>query len=143
MVLKYCVPAPIPYKASRSNAMFMIILMLSFFTLMIIHGYSLSSVEPSAACSPFRYYSSMTEALSDAVLMRSSTFASIFNFLFSALFLIPAIILLCIAIYYYWTIVVAHRKMVKVLKAQIAIEGHDKQFLLNRLTEVAKGQFYK
>ncbi|XP_055936166.1 transmembrane channel-like protein 7 isoform X2 [Argiope bruennichi] len=143
MVLKYCVPAPIPYKASRSNAMFMIILMLSFFTLMIIHGYSLSKVEPSPACSPFRHYFVMTEALSDTVLKRSTTFASIFNFFFSALFLIPAIILMCIAIYYYWTIVVAHRKMVKVLKAQIAIEGHDKQFLLNRLTEVAKGQFYK
>ncbi|GIY07019.1 transmembrane channel-like protein 7 [Caerostris extrusa] len=143
MVLKYCVPAPIPYKASRSNAMFMIILMLSFFTLMIIHGYSLSSVEPSPACSPFRHYFVMVEALSDAVLSKSSTFAKFFNFFFSALFLIPAIILLCIAIYYYWTIVVAHRKMVKVLKAQIALEGRDKQFLLNRLTEVAKGQFYK
>ncbi|GFY64827.1 transmembrane channel-like protein 7 [Trichonephila inaurata madagascariensis] len=143
MVLRYCVPAPIPYKASRSNAMFMIILMLSFFTLMIIHGYSLSSVEPSPACSPFRHYYVMIEAISDAVFTRSSSFASFINFLFSALFLIPAIILLCIAIYYYWTIVVAHRKMVKVLKAQIALEGRDKQFLLNRLTEVARGQFYK
>ncbi|GFR17404.1 transmembrane channel-like protein 7 [Trichonephila clavata] len=143
MVLRYCVPAPIPYKASRSNAMFMIILMLSFFTLMIIHGYSLSSVEPSPACSPFRHYYVMIEAISDAVFTRSSSFASFINFLFSGLFLIPAIILLCIAIYYYWTIVVAHRKMVKVLKAQIALEGRDKQFLLNRLTEVARGQFYK
>lgn len=49
------------------------------------------------------------------------------------------ILIFSIAIYYYWTIIVANRKMGKVLKAQIMLEGRDKQFLLNRLTEVAKG----
>ncbi|KAG8184421.1 hypothetical protein JTE90_004591 [Oedothorax gibbosus] len=139
MVLKYCIPAPIPYKASRSNAMFMIILMLSFITLMIIHGYSVSNIEPSAACSPFRFYSVMVEAVPDAVFYRSPAFAFFINFFFSPLFLFPAILLMCIAIYYYWTISIANRKMGKVLKAQIMLEGRDKQFLLNRLTEVAKG----
>ncbi|XP_071033917.1 transmembrane channel-like protein 1 isoform X1 [Parasteatoda tepidariorum] len=139
LVLKFCTPPPIPYKASRSNAMFIMILLLSFFSVLIIHGYSLSSLDPSPACSPFRYYSAMVDAIPITLYSESSSLASIVNLIFSGIVLFPAIILLCIAVYYYWTIVIAHRKMIKILKSQIVLEGRDKQFLLNRLTHAAKG----
>uniref|UniRef100_A0A061QLP9 Putative TMC-7 n=1 Tax=Cupiennius salei TaxID=6928 RepID=A0A061QLP9_CUPSA len=138
VVLKHCIPAPVLYKASRSNTIFMTILMISLFFVTVIHGYSLTSIEPSPGCSPFNQYVVMIKAISDAIADWSPILVSIMTVLFSGFFFIPAFLLLCSIIYYYWTVVVAHRKMIKVLKAQIAIEGRDKQFLLNRLAEAAR-----
>lgn len=138
VVLKHCVPAPVLYKASRTNSIFMTVLMISLFVVTMIHGYSLTSIEPSPGCSPFRQYVEMIHAISDAINDWSPDLVNFMSYLFSGFFFIPAFLLLALVIYYYWTVVVAHREMTKVLKAQIAVEGRDKQFLLNRLAEAAK-----
>ncbi|KFM73290.1 Transmembrane channel-like protein 7, partial [Stegodyphus mimosarum] len=104
LVLHFSIPPPVPYKASRTNAIFMIILLLSFFAVLIIHGYSVSSIDPSPGCSPFRYEDVMINAIPDAMFSQSPKLTEFVNFIFSAFFFFPAYIFLGIAMYYYWTI---------------------------------------
>ncbi|CAB3247219.1 unnamed protein product [Arctia plantaginis] len=49
-------------------------------------------------------------------------------------FAVPAFAILLLCLYYYWAVATANRHMVTVLKNQLVLEGHDKQFLLNRLS---------
>ncbi|XP_054723427.1 transmembrane channel-like protein 7 [Uloborus diversus] len=137
-VLNHTVPAPTAYKAARINAIFMIILKLSFFVVTVVHGYALTSIETSPGCSPFRYYNVMMDAITNLLHQWSPSFADFTCFLFSAFFFIPAFILLSLSIYYYWTVAVTHRKMTKIIRAQIALEARDKDFLLNKLVESAQ-----
>lgn len=50
----------------------------------------------------------------------------------------PAIIILILAGYYYYAVAAANKHMVALLKNQLVLEGHDKQFLLSRLNHMIK-----
>ena len=53
-------------------------------------------------------------------------------------FAVPAIIILILVWYYYYAVAAANKHMVTLLKNQLVLEGHDKQFLLNRLDQMIK-----
>ena len=53
-------------------------------------------------------------------------------------FAVPAIIILILLAYYYYAVAAANKHMVALLKNQLVLEGHDKQFLLNRLDHIIK-----
>lgn len=53
-------------------------------------------------------------------------------------FAVPAIIILILAWYYYYAVAAANKHMVALLKNQLILEGHDKQFLLTRLDHMIK-----
>lgn len=59
-------------------------------------------------------------------------------FLGTAGFAVPAIIILILAGYYYYAVAAANKHMVALLKNQLVLEGHDKQFLLSRLNHMIK-----
>ena len=54
-------------------------------------------------------------------------------FLGKAGFSVPAIVILSLLGYYYYAVGEANKHLVSQLKGQLVLEGHDKQFLLNRL----------
>ncbi|XP_013776355.1 transmembrane channel-like protein 7 isoform X2 [Limulus polyphemus] len=137
-VMVNCVPSQIPYRASRSNTFFMIVLMLSFVLCIIPLGYSIAEVSPSFGCGPFRIYSIMWLPVKEMIRTWPTTLQSIVDFLTSAGFAVPCFIILCLALYYYSAQTSAHKHMANVLKDQLIDEGRDKQFLLARLSEVAK-----
>ncbi|XP_076312107.1 transmembrane channel-like protein 7 isoform X2 [Tachypleus tridentatus] len=137
-VMVNCIPSQIPYRASRSNTFFMIVLMLSFVLCIIPLGYSIAEVSPSFGCGPFRIYSIMWLPVKEMIHTRPTTLQSILDFLTSAGFAVPCFIILCLALYYYSAQTSAHKHMANVLKDQLVDEGRDKQFLLERLSEVAK-----
>lgn len=61
-------------------------------------------------------------------------------FMGTAGFAVPAIILLMLAWYYYYAVAAANKHMVTLLKNQLVLEGHDKQFLLTRLDHMIRRQ---
>jgi len=65
---------------------------------------------------------------------------STLSFLGTAAFGIPAFVILSLLLYYYYVMWLANKHMVTVLKNQLVLEGHDKQFLLNRLSAFIKQQ---
>ncbi|XP_076237397.1 transmembrane channel-like protein 7 [Calliopsis andreniformis] len=133
-------PSSKVYRASKSNSLFMFILLISFILCTIPIGYSIAEIMPSKACGPFRGFKSVWELLIITFLQFPNWLQSILYFVSTAGFGVPAFIILILLLYYYYAVSVANKHMVTVLKNQLVLEGHDKQFLLNRLSAFIKQQ---
>ncbi|CAH1795474.1 unnamed protein product [Owenia fusiformis] len=130
-------PSGRPYRASKSNSFFMIVLLSSFFLVCIPIAYSIAQLAPSKGCGPFRIYYYMHEIMSITIATWPAALQSIFNFITSAGFAIPLFIVLGLVVYYYSTMSSANKEMVAILREQLILEGKDKQFLLGRINELS------
>lgn len=133
-------PSATLYRASRSNSLFMLILLISFVVAVIPVVYSIAEIMPSRSCGPFRGRVNVWEAAIEAFEKMPSFFRSLIFFLGTAGFAIPCFIVLALFLYYYYAVSDANKHMVEVLKNQLVLEGHDKQFLLHRLSTFIKQQ---
>ncbi|XP_011707818.1 PREDICTED: transmembrane channel-like protein 7 [Wasmannia auropunctata] len=128
------------YRASRSNCLFMFNLLLSFVLAMIPVGYAIAAIMPSKSCGPFRGLESVWSLLVAQFSQFPNWLQSTLCFLGTAAFGVPAFVILSLLLYYYYVMGLANKHMVTVLKNQLVLEGHDKQFLLNRLSAFIKQQ---
>ncbi|KAK2585214.1 hypothetical protein KPH14_009919 [Odynerus spinipes] len=103
-------------------------------------GYSIAEIMPSKSCGPFRGLKSVWTLLTLTFSQFPYWLQSILFFLGTAGFGIPAFVILALLLYYYYAVSIANKHMVTVLKNQLVLEGHDKQFLLNRLSAFIKQQ---
>lgn len=133
-------PSAILYRTSRSNSLFMFVLLLSFVVAVIPIVYAVAEIIPSKSCGPFRGLNYVWEWAILAFLKMPNIFQNFIFFLGTAGFAIPCFIVLTLFLYYYYAVSVANKHMVEVLKNQLVLEGHDKQFLLNRLSSFIKQQ---
>ncbi|XP_064610128.1 transmembrane channel-like protein 7 isoform X2 [Liolophura sinensis] len=141
-LLQNCDPPEKPFHTSRSNSFFMTVLLISFIMASIPIGYIVGRIPPSQSCGPFRVYSEpeyyMFHSLTNLIQTFSDTTRDFFYFFGSVAFYVPAIILLCLLMYYFWAVGQGYKKMGELLKTQLAMEGKDKQYLLMRVTEAFK-----
>uniref|UniRef100_T1J890 TMC domain-containing protein n=1 Tax=Strigamia maritima TaxID=126957 RepID=T1J890_STRMM len=135
-----CIPSRKPYRASKSNSFFMSVLLLSFGVLVLIPlTYSIAAIPPSRGCSPFRTkYESMWQVISDPISEWQAPYFDIIRFMTTAAFSVLIIITLLLFIYYNYTVAATYKKMSTVLKEHLLMEGRDKRFLLDRLTQVTQ-----
>ncbi|KAL7021087.1 hypothetical protein ACKWTF_011746 [Chironomus riparius] len=133
-------PSAILYRASRSNSLFMIILLFSFTIAIIPVVYAIAEVIPSRSCGPFSGLNSVWERAIVAFNKLPVVLRDIIFFFGTSSFAIPCFIVLILFLYYYYSVSAANKHMVQVLKNQLVLEGHDKQFLLNRLSLFIKQQ---
>lgn len=138
-------PSAILYRTSRSNSLFMSVLLLSYVLAVVPIVYTAAEMRPSPSCGPFRGLHSVWHAAIDAFMKLPEFFQEIIFFLGTAGFAVPCFVVLILFLYYYYAVSAANKHMVEVLKNQLVLEGHDKQFLLNRLSAFLKQQqdFYK
>ncbi|KAJ8706140.1 hypothetical protein PYW07_010917 [Mythimna separata] len=132
--LTNCTPSPVVYKASKSKSLFMSVLLLGFIASITPVAYSVAEIFPSINCGPYRGYNNVWEFVIETFdgfpfLIREFIFR-----MGTSTFAVPAFAVLLFFLYYYWAVAAANRHMVTVLKNQLVLEGHDKQFLLNRLS---------
>lgn len=128
------------YRASRLNCLFMFNLLICFILAVIPVGYSIAYIVPSKSCGPFRGSKSVWTLLIKTFCEFPNWLQSVLSFLGTATFGIPAFVVLSLLLYYYYVMWLANKHMVSVLKNQLVLEGHDKQFLLNRLSAFIKQQ---
>ncbi|XP_058805767.1 transmembrane channel-like protein 7 [Phymastichus coffea] len=128
------------YRATRSQSLFMLILLISFLMVLISLGYSFVKIRPSKACGPFKGLDSGWNFVSETFLQLPLWIRLCLSFMCTTSFGIPAFLLLVLLLYYYYAVSMANKNMVTVLKNQLVLEGHDKQFLLNRLSAFIKQQ---
>lgn len=133
-------PSAILYRASRSNSLFMIILLLSFTVAIIPVVFAIAEIMPSRSCGPFRGLKSTWDRAIEAFVKLPEFLRNIVFFFGTSSFAIPSFIVLILFLYYYYSVSAANKHMVQVLKNQLVLEGHDKQFLLNRLSLFIKQQ---
>ncbi|CAH0403646.1 unnamed protein product [Chilo suppressalis] len=132
--LTNCTPSPVVYKASKSKSLFMSVLLLGFVVSITPVAYSVAELLPSVNCGPFRGYNTVWEYVIDTFERFPLVLREFVFLLGTSVFAVPAFALLLLFLYYYWAVATANRHMVSVLKNQLVLEGHDKQFLLNRLS---------
>lgn len=133
-------PSAILYRASRSNSLFMLVLLLSYVLAVIPIVYAAAEIMPSRACGPFRGLDSVWECAINAFRELPGYCQKIIFFFGTATFAVPCFVALILCLYYYYAVSAANKHMVEMLKNQLVLEGHDKQFLLNRLSSFLKQQ---
>ncbi|XP_053393438.1 transmembrane channel-like protein 7 isoform X2 [Mercenaria mercenaria] len=134
------VPPEKPYQASKSNSFFTVILMIAFFLICVPVGYTLSNMEPSPMCGPFRIYTKPSDIIDVQIDNAENWFQTLWNISTSAAVVSSLIILLLLAIYYCSALNSAHKDLVETMKDQLVLEGKDKQYLLSRIAELTGGQ---
>ncbi|XP_064645080.1 transmembrane channel-like protein 7 [Lineus longissimus] len=130
------IPAEKPYKTSRSNTFFMIVLIVAYIICVFPVGYSIASLSPSRGCGPFRIYNHMHDILTETVASWPSGASATINLITSTGFLIPITVIVALVLYYYVVMVDAYKIRNKLLTEQVALEGKDKQFLLARISDL-------
>lgn len=135
-----CVPSYTVYRASRSKSMFMLVLLISYIFAAVPLVYVIGELPPSLACGPFRNQLIMWDVVKDTFDNAHFLIQNAINFISTAGFALPVLVVLILILYYYSAVIAANRHMVIVLKNQLVLEGHDKQFLLDRLSSFIKQQ---
>ncbi|WAQ97179.1 TMC7-like protein [Mya arenaria] len=137
-LLQNCLPVQ-QYGTSKSNSLFMMVLLLSFILALAPISYMVGKISPSKGCGPFRVFAYENYIMFDVVTNMVDRWPTeareVFFFMSTPGFMAIAGILLCMLMYYYWIVGQAHENMSKTLKEQLKIEGQDKQFLVARLHE--------
>lgn len=133
-------PSSTVYRASRSNSMFMFVLLIAHCLAVIPVALSIAEIVPSKTCGPFRENISIWHYVIIQFGKLPDILQTLVFLIGTAWFSIPVFIILVLCLYYYSAIIDANKHMVEVLKNQLILEGHDKQFLLNRLVEFSKQQ---
>lgn len=133
-------PSSTVYRASRSNSMFMIVLLMAHCLAVIPVAYSIAELTPSTLCGPFRGLDTVWLKVTTTFETFPDLLQQIIFGIGTAWFSIPMFVLLTLCLYYYSAVSAANKHMVSVLKNQLVLEGHDKQFLLNRLSDFIKQQ---
>lgn len=133
-------PSSTVYRASRSTSMFMIVLLVAHFVAVIPVAYSIAEIRPSLSCGPYRDLRTVWTYVIETFETFPDWLQTIVFGIGTAWFSIPMFIFLTLCLYYYSAVSAANKHMVSVLKNQLVLEGHDKQFLLNRLSDFIKQQ---
>ncbi|XP_063707804.1 transmembrane channel-like protein 7 isoform X2 [Culicoides brevitarsis] len=138
--LHNCKPSLVHYRASRSNSLFMLVLMLGFVVAVVPVAYSITEILPSRSCGPFRGNQVVWDVVTSAFLKAPDFIQNIVFFVGTRSFAVPFFITLILFLYYYSGVSAANRKYAELLRNQLVLEGHDKSFLLSRLTAVIARQ---
>ncbi|XP_068624500.1 transmembrane channel-like protein 7 [Battus philenor] len=129
-----CTPSPILYRASKSKSLFMSVLLVGFVISIAPVAYSIAEISPSDTCGPFKAYGTVWDFVITTFNLFPPVIREIVFLIGTSTFAVPAFAIALFLLYYYWAVATANRHMVSVLRNQLVLEGHDKQFLLNRLS---------
>lgn len=129
------VPPEKPYQAARSNAFFMIVLLITFFLVAIPMGYVLVELQPSPMCGPFRIYSKPTDIVDIQIDLSSDWFQTTWTIITSSAFITGIILILGLALAYCSALRTSNRRLIKSMKAQVIQDEKDKQFLVLQLSK--------
>lgn len=129
------------YSPSRTHTMIMSMLLVCYVLCLSTWLVIMSKITPSRSCGPFKGISSVWRVVVDSVstMIPPWTVAG-YEIVTSANFVFPLVFTLLCIVYYYHTVMGSNKKMILVLRKQLVLEGHDKQFLLNRLSAFIKQQ---
>ncbi|NXI77378.1 TMC7 protein, partial [Rhipidura dahli] len=138
ILIHTCKPAARPIRASSSNFFFLVVLLIGLFLAFIPLGISIANIPSSKACGPFRSFNTSWEVVPDTILEFPTPVQKILFGMASEAFVVPFFIVICIIMFYFIALARAHKRVVKQLREQLALEGRDKMFLIRKITEAQR-----
>ncbi|XP_054634911.1 transmembrane channel-like protein 7 [Dunckerocampus dactyliophorus] len=137
-LIKNCRPATRPFRASSSNFFFLGVLLIGLSLACVPVIVSVAQINCSQACGPFVNYTTSWEVLPNAVSQLPSGLQTLLFILSSEAFAVTFFVCTCLAMFYVIALAGAHKRVIKQLRDQLAMEGRDKHFLIQKLCQAQK-----
>ena len=126
-----------PFQGAKLNSIFTLLLLFTFFMCIALVGWGVTKV-PTSYCGPFKNTQcSASKFIIDELSLVVSTWPTwihaMLQFMRTAAFLLPAMILVFSLMYYYRSMTHEHRRAINTLKERLIFEGKYKKVLLSQL----------
>ena len=126
-----------PFQGAKLSSIFTLLLLFTFFMCIGLVGWGVTRV-PTSYCGPFKNTEcSASKFIIDELSLVVSTWPTwihaVLQFMRTAAFLLPAMILVFSLLYYYRSMTHEHRRVINTLKEHLIFEGKYKKMLLSQM----------
>ncbi|KAM6909650.1 transmembrane channel-like protein 7 [Xenentodon cancila] len=133
-----CRPALKTFRSTTSTFFFLVVLLIGWSLALVVMIYSLAVIHPSMGCGPFRSYQNMWQIVPNSFYSLPQVTQEFLFFIGSQAFSIPLFALSFVVMWYLIALASVYGKSVALLRAQLKLEGRDKQFLVKRIGELSQ-----
>uniref|UniRef100_A0A7N8X7R5 Transmembrane channel-like protein n=1 Tax=Mastacembelus armatus TaxID=205130 RepID=A0A7N8X7R5_9TELE len=137
-LINNCRPATRPFRASSSNFFFLGVLLIGLALACVPVGVSVAQINCSQACGPFVNYTTSWEVLPATVSHLPSGVQTLLHALSSEAFAVSFFVVTCLAMFYVIALAGAHKRVINQLREQLAMDGRDKRFLIQKLCQAQR-----
>ncbi|XP_030635983.1 transmembrane channel-like protein 7 [Chanos chanos] len=130
-----CRPATRPFRASSSHFFFLAVLLIGLALACVPVTVSIAQIHSSHSCGPFVRYNTSWEAVPHAVSQLPQGLQAFLFALSSEAFAVLFFVITCLAMFYVIALAGAHKRVISQLRDQLAMEGRDKRFLIQKLCQ--------
>ncbi|XP_062865692.1 transmembrane channel-like protein 7 [Trichomycterus rosablanca] len=130
-----CRPASRPFRASSSTFFFLAVLLIGLALATLPVLVSIAQIRSSVACGAFIKYNTSWEVVPSTVAQLPLGPQSVLNALTSEAFAVSFFVITCLAMFYVIALAGAHKRVINQLREQLAMEGRDKRFLIQKLCQ--------
>ncbi|XP_040900484.1 transmembrane channel-like protein 7 [Toxotes jaculatrix] len=128
-----CRPALKTFRSTTSTFFFLVVLLFGWGLATVVMIYSLAEIHPSMGCGPFRFFPNMWSIVPASFYSLSETTQEFLFFIGSQAFSIPLFALSGVVMCYFIALASVYGNSVALLRAQLKLEGRDKQFLVKQI----------
>ncbi|XP_044044992.1 transmembrane channel-like protein 7 [Siniperca chuatsi] len=137
-LINNCRPATRPFRASSSNFFFLGVLLIGLALACLPVTVSVAQINCSQACGPFVNYNTSWEVLPTTVSQLPHGVQTLLFALSSEAFAVSFFVVTCLAMFYVIALAGAHKRVINQLREQLAMEGRDKLFLIQKLCQAQR-----
>lgn len=137
-LMNNCRPATRPFRASSSNFFFLGVLLIGLVLACVPVIVSVAQINCSKACGPFVSYNTSWEVLPDTIKQLPSEVQTLLYALSSEAFAVCLYVFTCLAMFYVIALAGAYKRVINQLRDQLAMEGRDKHFLIQKLCQAQR-----
>ncbi|KAI7810483.1 transmembrane channel-like protein 7 isoform X1 [Triplophysa rosa] len=136
-----CRPATRPFRASSSNFFFLVVLLIGLALASVPVTVSIAEIPPSRACGPFVNYTSSWMVVPRVITLLPHSLSSVLMALASEACAVSLFVITCLGMFYVIALAGAHKRVIEQLRDQLAMEGRDKRFLIQKLCQAQQELF--
>lgn len=137
-LMNNCRPATRPFRASSSNFFFLGVLLIGLALACLPVIVSVAQINCSQACGPFVSYNTSWEVLPHTISQLPNEVQTLLYALSSEAFAVCLFVFTCLAMFYVIALAGAYKRVINQLRDQLAMEGRDKHFLIQKLCQAQR-----
>ncbi|XP_033828053.1 transmembrane channel-like protein 7 [Periophthalmus magnuspinnatus] len=134
-LMNNCRPATRPFRASSSNFFFLGVLLIGLALACLPVIVSVAQINCSQACGPFVSYNTSWEVLPHTISQLPNEAQKLLYAISSEAFAVCLFVFTCLAMFYVIALAGAYKRVINQLRDQLAMEGRDKRFLIQKLCQ--------